>query len=287
MTDPLLAPAPRFDPALRLRPADERVAPRMVACDMDGTLLDHTGGAVSRRNAEALARAAAAGATVVIATGRPIWWLDPVIEAGFTGTAVCMNGAIVYDVAAGEVIGSSPMTSDVMTTFVGGLTDHTPDFAIAVERLGTTIDSCWAEEHYDHPWEFGQFHRADRSDLLAHPAAKMLVRAGTDSRTLAEAAARVRNSEVSITWSTDEGLIEVASAGVNKGSTLARLAAQWGIESRDVIAFGDMPNDLEMLSWAGRGIAMGSGHPDVHAVATEIGPDHHDDGVGRVLERWF
>lgn len=284
---PLLTPAPRFDPALRQRPADEAVAPRMVACDMDGTLLDHSGGAVSRRNADALARASAAGATVVIATGRPIWWLDPVIEAGFTGTAVCMNGAIVYDIAAGDIISSSPLTSDVMTSFVGGLSDNLPDFSLAVERLGRTLDSCFAEAHYDHPWAFGNFQRVDRATLLADPAAKMLVRANTDSRTIAGAAAAVRNSEVSITWSTDDGLIEVASAGVNKGSTLARLAAQWGIDSRDVIAFGDMPNDLEMLSWAGRGIAMGGGHPEVHAVATEIGPDHHDDGVGRILERWF
>lgn len=75
---------------------------------MDGTLLDESG-LVSKRNAAALKRAADSGAHVVIATGRPIWWLGPVIEAGFTGTAVCMNGAITYDVGAGEILSSSPL----------------------------------------------------------------------------------------------------------------------------------------------------------------------------------
>ena len=74
----------------------------MVVTDMDGTLLDESGDRVSQRNIDALRRAQDAGARVVIATGRPIWWLGPVIEAGFTGTAVCMNGAIVYDIAAGR-----------------------------------------------------------------------------------------------------------------------------------------------------------------------------------------
>ena len=288
LSTPVDPGAPKgFDPALRVRPEDESVAPKLIACDMDGTLLDHTGGAVSRRNAEALARASAAGAKVVIATGRPIWWLDPVVEAGFTGQAICMNGAIVYDIAAGEVLSSSPLTSDVMTSFVTGLSNHQPDFSLAVERLGTTIDSCYAEPDYEHPWIFGSFQRIGRPHLLAEPAAKMLVRSRTDSRTLAEAATAAGNGEVSITWSTDDGLIEVASAGVNKGSTLSRLAHQWGIASHEVIAFGDMPNDLEMLAWAGRGIAMGGGHPAAQAVASEVGPAHDDDGVARVLERWF
>ena len=83
----------------------------MVVTDMDGTLLDASGSRVSPRNVRALQRAEDAGARVVIATGRPIWWLTPVLEAGFTGIAVCMNGAVVYDIAAGEIISGSPMTS--------------------------------------------------------------------------------------------------------------------------------------------------------------------------------
>ncbi len=259
----------------------------MVVTDMDGTLLDETGDRVSQRNIDALRRAQDAGARVVIATGRPVWWLGPVIEAGFTGTAVCMNGAIVYDIAAEQIIASSPLTAGTMQEFVGSLEQQTDEFAIAVERLGSTIQACLAEEHYDHPWAFGYFHRADRSVLLSEPAAKLLVRGTGDSRSLALAARSAAADRVHITYSTDDGLIEVAAAGVNKGTALAELAAGWGIDSKDVIAFGDMPNDLEMLHWAGFGVAMGNAHPDVAAIATEVGAHHHEDGVAQILERWF
>ncbi len=254
---------------------------------MDGTLLDETGSRVSARNIDALRRAGEAGARVVIATGRPIWWLDPVIDAGFTGTAICMNGAVVYDVAAGEIIASSPLSPHTMQTFVGSLEDQSEEFALAVERMGTSIQACIAEEHYQHPWAFGYFQRADRATLLAEPAAKLLVRGTGDSRSLALAARSAGAEQVHITYSTDDGLIEVAAAGVNKGSALARLATLWGIDAGDVIAFGDMPNDLEMLHWAGFGVAMGNAHPDVAAIASEVGAHHHEDGVAQILERWF
>ncbi|TKV56771.1 HAD family phosphatase [Nakamurella flava] len=276
--------------------------PRLIVTDMDGTLLDASGMKVSDRNMAALRRAQDAGVPVVIATGRPIWWLTPVLEAGFTGVAVCMNGAIVYDVGADDIIAASPLTPEVMQTFIGRLTELDPTVSLAVERLGTTLQACIAEESYDHPWAFGYFQRSPRETLLAEPVAKLLVRGRTDSRTLAavaqeaadtmgwtttEDSAEVDGSPVHITWSTDDGLIEVAAAGVNKGAALDRLAARWDIDPAHAIAFGDMPNDLEMFAWAGRAVAMGNAHNDVVAVADEIAADHHDDGVARVLERWF
>ena len=262
-------------------------APAMVVSDLDGTLLDHTGDNISRRNIDALRRAEDAGARVVIATGRPIWWLGPVIEAGFTGTAVCMNGAVVYDIAAGQIIASSPLAPLTMQNFVSALSEQTDEFALAVERLGVTLQACIAEEEYRHPWAFGYFRRADRATLLADPAAKLLVRGTGDSRSLATAARYTGADTVHITYSTDDGLIEVAAAGVNKGSALAELAGRWGIDPAQVVAFGDMPNDLEMLHWAGHGVAMANAHPDLIAIADEVGADHHDDGVAQVLERWF
>ncbi len=259
----------------------------MVVTDLDGTLLDESGLTISERNMDALNRAAAAGARVVVATGRPIWWLGPVIEAGFTGIAVCMNGAVVYDVAAGEIIASAPLTPLTMQSFVTGLEQQTDTFTLAVERLGVTLQACMAEHDYDHPWAFGYFQRADRATLLAEPAAKLLVRGRGDSRSLALAARSVGAQEVHITYSTDDGLIEVAAAGVNKGTALAELAARWGIDRGDVIAFGDMPNDLEMLHWAGFSVAMGNAHPDVTAIVSEVGAHHHEDAVAQILERWF
>lgn len=266
-------------------------APRLVVTDMDGTLLDLAGTGVSVRNAAALRRAEEAGARVVIATGRPVVWLGPVIEAGFTGIAVCMNGAVTYDVAAGEIIASAPLLPAAMLALVESLAEQT-QFTIAVERLGTSRHDFWAEASYDHPWVTGDYQSMSRADLLAQPAGKLLVRGTADSASLASAA---RSSaaeagvadQLSITYSTDNGLIEVAAAGVNKGEALSELARHWGIDRADAVAFGDMPNDLEMLTWAGHGVAMGNAHPDVAAVASEIAPHHGDDGVAAVLERWF
>ncbi len=258
----------------------------MVVSDMDGTLLNDLG-VVTERTASALQRAQNAGVRVVIATGRPIWWLGPVIDAGFTGIAVCMNGAIVYDIAAKEVLSSSLLAPPPMQDFVAELERSEPRFALAIERSGAQLSSCFAEPQYDHPWADGIFQRIPRIELLAEPVAKLLVRGTRGSADLAAHARAAAGDRVTVTYSTDDGLIEVAAPGVNKGSALDRLAASWQIDPARVIAFGDMPNDLEMLSWAGHGVAMGNGHTEVHAVANEIIGLHHHDAVAEVLERWF
>ena len=72
--------------------------------------------------------------------------------------------------------------------------------------------------------------------------------------------------------------------GVNKAVTLAEYAAARGIDAADVVAFGDMPNDVEMLGWAGAGYAMASGHPQALAAAALQAPRFEDDGVAQVIE---
>ncbi len=258
----------------------------MIVSDMDGTLLN-SNSAVSARNAGALMRAQQAGVKVVIATGRPIWWLTPVIEAGFDGIAICMNGAVVYDIGAGRILSSSLLEPFPMQGFLTELEARETRFAIAVERIGTQHDSCWAEPMYMHPWDEGVFRRASRAELTAEPVAKLLVRGEVGSAELARHARGAAGALVAVTYSTDDGLIEVAAPGVNKGAAVERLATSWGIGASEVIAFGDMPNDLEMLAWAGHGVAMGNGHVEVHAVANEVTGWHHEDGVAAVLERWF
>ena len=291
MSFPIVSTAPALPVVHGPVPSRLSAAPKLVVSDMDGTLLDHDGLRVSARNAAALRRAAAAGVRVVIATGRPVVWLGPVIDAGFTGTAICMNGAVTYDIAAGEILSSAPLLPTSMQSLIAAL-DERARIALAVERLGTTGHDFWAEGHYEHPWVVGGYQVADRLDLLGAPAGKLLIRSNGDSAGLA-AAARLSaieagvEDQVSITYSTDDGLIEVAAAGVNKGYALDRLAGDWGIDPADTVAFGDMPNDLEMLTWAGHGVAMGNAHPHITQIASEIAPHHGDDGVAVVLERWF
>jgi hypothetical protein len=90
-----------------------------------------------------------------------------------------------------------------------------------------------------------------------------------------------------ITYSTNNGLVEVVPRGISKASGVDEVARPLGIAAEDVVAFGDMPNDLPMLRWAGHGVAMGNAHPDVLAAANEVTAPNTDDGVARVLERWW
>ena len=90
-----------------------------------------------------------------------------------------------------------------------------------------------------------------------------------------------------ITYSTNNGLIEVVPLGISKATGVDELARPLGITAEDVVAFGDMPNDVPMLGWAGLGVAMGNAHPDAVAAADEVTAPNADDGVARVLERWW
>jgi HAD superfamily hydrolase (TIGR01484 family) len=128
---------------------------------------------------------------------------------------------------------------------------------------------------------------APRAEVLRDLAVKMYLRYGPKSSDVMAAVRGIAAGRVTATDSSGDGLLEIAAAGVTKASALAKIAAGWGIDARDVVAFGDMPNDLEMLQWAGRSVAMSNGHADVLAVADEVAADHADDGVARVLERWF
>jgi hydroxymethylpyrimidine pyrophosphatase-like HAD family hydrolase len=82
-----------------------------------------------------------------------------------------------------------------------------------------------------------------------------------------------------------DSLIEIMASGISKASTLAEVAAERGIGAEGVVAFGDMPNDLEMLRWAGRSYAMSDGHPEALDAADAVAPACGDDGVAQVLER--
>ena len=78
--------------------------------------------------------------------------------------------------------------------------------------------------------------------------------------------------------------LEISAPGITKASGLALVCAELGIEPADVAAFGDMPNDLPMLGWAGRGVAVANAHPDVLAAADAVTASNVDDGVAAHLE---
>ena len=283
---PRLAPG---EPAVRT--ADEHGAalvrglPRLIASDLDGTLLG-AGGAVSRRTAAVLREFAATGTVVVLVTGRPIRWLPPVYEElGTVYPTVCANGAVVYDPVADLVRDSWPVHPAILREACTRLRARVPEVVFAVE-----IDGGRGLRH-EPGWPRGSSldigaAPAKLDEMIARPVAKLL--AGCLDRGADEFAEMVTHSVgdiVEATYSSGKAVVEMSRRGVNKATGLAQVAAEYGVAAEDVLAFGDMPNDVSMLSWAGRSVAVANAHPLVRAVADEVTLSHLDDGVAAYLER--
>jgi Cof subfamily protein (haloacid dehalogenase superfamily) len=265
--------------------ADERpVAPKLVATDLDGTLL-RTDETASRRTLEAIAATIAAGIPFVICTARPARWIRPLAPlVGGRGTAICANGGVIWDIGSERVVRQFPIPSEVALEVVARLRPVLPQAAWAVER-----PTAFAHEPaYRSRWPVPDDTVVDAIEvLLAAAPVKLMLRspaAGADD--LVALAREALDGLVEVTHSsTADTLLEMSAAGVSKGSSLAVLCQSLGIAAADVLAFGDMPNDLPMLNWAGRSVAVANAHPEVLATADEVTASCDDDGVARVLER--
>jgi Cof subfamily protein (haloacid dehalogenase superfamily) len=266
--------------------------PRLVATDVDGTLLDPQL-QVTARTARAVDDHVAAGGRFVLVTGRPPRWIPPVAaQLGSVRLALCANGAVLYDVVADRVLWARQIDRDTLA-FVADAAHRTlPGCGIAVERVAAgafdDVDSQFlAEPGYSHAWEDDDSGRTDRAALLSSPAVKLLVRApGMTSEEMVAALGPAVGDAVDLTFSHPGGLVEASSPGITKATGLADVAGADGLDASDVVAFGDMPNDIEMVRWAGHGVAMGNAHPALIAVADEVTASNADDGVARVVERW-
>lgn len=259
---------------------------RLVASDLDGTLV-RSDGTISSRTIAALHACEADGVVVVFVTGRPPRWMAPVAEAtGHTGVAVCGNGAVVYDLAAERIVRTRALTVEAARETVKALRAALPDAVFALETL----------TGYRRELEFLPHHEvaatamaAPIDDLLADDPVvlKVLCRDETATADPMLAVARDVLSGISEPCHSNANgsMLEMSALGVSKASTLAELAAEHGIAAADVVAFGDMPNDVPMLRWAGRGYAMADGHAEAIAAADETAPACDDDGVAQVLER--
>ena len=267
--------------------------PRLVASDVDGTLLTPAED-VSPRTAAVIARVLAAEVPFVLVTGRPPRWVPRVAEqAGVTGYAVCANGAVLYDIGADRVIGKHELGAIQLQDLARALLTALPGCRLATERVGETAldganEQFLAEPGYTHPWPNPDSAAAPRGLVLGKSAIKMLARhPEMTSAQMAEAATAVLGDEISVTYSSNNGLIEIAAAGVTKATGLAEVCDLLGVTTAEVVAFGDMPNDVPMLAWAGHGVAMANAHPQAIAVADEVTGPNSEDGVALVLERWF
>jgi Cof subfamily protein (haloacid dehalogenase superfamily) len=257
-------------------------APKLILLDLDGTLLGDDG-EISSRNASAIARASAAGARVVIATGRPARLLERLRDQLQSSLALCYNGAVVLDLKTWEVLEARFLPGEIFRAAIEGARAAGIRIDVAVE--GVPSVGIRAETGMR---PGADLPRGTLDELAAVEIVKGLVRAD-DAHFDAAWTYLIDNfgEALTVTRSGVRGLIELSGAGVSKGSTIAVLAREWGIDATDAIAFGDMPNDLEMFAWAGWSVAMANADPAASSVASEVGESNNDDGVAKVLERWF
>ncbi len=255
-----------------------------VAVDLDGTLL-RTDKTVSPRTVAALAAVTAAGVRVVIVTGRPPRFVRTVAtEAGITGPAVCANGAVVYDPASDAMQVVHPLPVPVAARVARAVAKVMPGAAFALE----TGRHALVGPGYRHVAS----RDADREyldDLWSTSEICVKLLAWSPAAVTDEMVATVQASApgVVVSYSGAAGMIEISAPGVTKAVTLARLCDGWGITAGQVIAFGDMPNDLDVLRWAGASVAVANAHADVLAAADRVTAGHDDDGVAMVLEELF
>jgi len=255
---------------------------RLAAIDLDGTLL-RSDSSISDRSRAAIAAARAAGVTVTIVTERgPVSVREIARDAGIGGAAVCNNGALVLDLESGVVRRQRLLDTEIALELVHGMRRKIPGIRFAVEYKTFAHEpgfSAWG-------WEPPAGTRvADAVELLADPATKLILRHPDHALEAIAAVAHALVGEGAEIVASGSHAIEVTAAGVNKASGLAELADELGIESADVVAFGDYPNDAAMLVWAGLGVAVANAHAEVLAVADEVTASNDDDGVALVLER--
>jgi Cof subfamily protein (haloacid dehalogenase superfamily) len=259
--------------------------PRLIASDMDGTLLrgDDT---VSDTTVAELERWRAGGVPVVLATGRPPRWMHKIRAVLRHGTAVCCNGAVLLDLETFEFLHEDPLPVDVLRAVTAELRRRQPDTWFAVEYG----DQFRHEPVYRPRWDVDApgVAEATLEEMVAAPVAKLLARHESLPRDEFVALVEdVAGHHATVTNSSAESLAEISGAGVTKASGLAKVAARYGVGPEDVVVFGDMPNDIAAFEWVraggGRAVAMEHAHPDLMAVATDVTGSNDDDGVAAFL----
>jgi len=257
---------------------------RLVATDLDGTLLGPDG-RMSARTVAAVRAVHDAGITVVAATGRSHHTaLARVAPAEVVRYVVCSNGAALYDTVVGAVLDRHPIAVGSLPLVVDALRRQLPDASFGWEEpdgfgwesafvtVSPSVEGTRARvvPRMAAPWPDGVTklyvgHADLEHDRLLHAVQPHLV-------------------DGVVATCSGASFVEITGTGIDKAFGVARLCARLGVEAGEVLAVGDHLNDLAMLRWAGRGVAMGGAHPAVLAEATELAPSCADDGVACILE---
>jgi hydroxymethylpyrimidine pyrophosphatase-like HAD family hydrolase len=257
--------------------------PRLVATDLDGTLL-RSDGTGSDRTVAALRAVQAAGIRTVLVTARPPRWLDDLAHlVGDGGVAICGNGAFVYDVPHRTVVSHKGIEPEAVAGIIDDLRRELPGVTFAAERTtGFALEEAYESQHPVPADAVRGPIAADDGGLVG----KLLGRHPTMSEgEFLTRVADVVGDRGIVAYSGAGGLAEISGPGVTKAAALESWCTDLGIDAADVWAFGDMPNDLPMIVWAGTSFAVANAHPDVIAAADHVCPSNDEDGVAQVLER--
>lgn len=258
------------------------MTPRLLALDVDGTLVDFEE-RISPAVEQAIQAAIDAGIHVVLSTGRAVFGATRIIERlGLSsGHVVSSNGAVTF--TYWPVTVTSEVTFDARDA-VQAVLKRVPDALVAVEVVG---GGYRINKHFPEGEITGQMWVQSVEDLVSEPVTRVIIR--DPQSTAAEFAAMadslgLRGTNYSVGYT---AWLDLAPEGVSKASALAEIAATLGVPAADVLAIGDGRNDTEMLQWAGRGVAMGQATEEVRRVADAVTGSYDEDGVATELLRWL
>ncbi|UAL29615.1 Cof-type HAD-IIB family hydrolase [Nocardioides rotundus] len=271
--------------------------PRLVALDIDGTLLEWVDGEdeiyekVSPRLQAAVRKAVDAGAYVVLASGRSPHGMTPIADLlGITPDApdqagrlwvVAANGAVLLRYPPSEIVHEE--TFDARPAVEAVLREH-PKALVAVEDRGRgyRVNRPFPEGELT-----GLLTEAPVDELVASHVSRVVIRdpeATADDFVALAARLGLHGTEYVVGWT---AWLDLTPVGVSKASGLEWVARELGLTAADVLAIGDGRNDIEMLRWAGRGVAMGQAVEEVRAAADHVTGTVHEQGAAEELERWF
>ena len=254
----------------------------LIATDLDGTLVPNASTSIPPFTAEVLERVDDAGIPVVFVTGRPLRWMETLWpHIGKHGLAVVSNGAVTYNVHEREVVTTTGIEPALGLDLAAAISSAVPGSTFAVESLdGIRRDPDFVERDRVPAGS----RRGPLADIWDRAAVKLLVRHETlDPVEFRDRVIAAVGDSAHATWSMP-GLVEISAAGVTKASALVGLCESLGVAASDVVAFGDMPNDIPMLEWAGTSYAVANAHESVLAVADHLAPSYDEEGVAQVME---
>ncbi|MET9557880.1 HAD family hydrolase [Streptomyces sp. NPDC006645] len=258
---------------------------KLVATDLDGTLLgeDHT---VSARTRDALAAATAAGAAHIIVTGRAVPWTRGILDdLGYDGLAVCGQGAQVYHAGEHRLLTSVTLDRQVAVVALSKIEAEVGPLALAASRDGLDGDVLVGPGYQVQEGPLPSLRLDDRTEMWTQPINKVYIQhPELSDDELAKVARETAGGMVAVVMA-GPGVVELLPLGLSKATGLSLAARRLGVTAADTIAFGDMPNDIPMFGWARHGVAMANAHEALKAVADEVTASNDDDGIAVVLEK--